>query len=216
MLIIFFFDSMRSFTIVSNAYLSQDTPAYFHSDYRGGGNYKIRGTIEHAIFTLKGERFGVADRDYADATDEIERILVEDIRLIAQAHNDKRFTVCVIPRSKVLPIHSVKRVFQRVIRRAVQQIEMVADGVYYITRIKDTYTTHKSSFDGGGNGPKPYPGITLDTCTIADDVAGRDILLIDDIYTRTVNIDEDAIQALLNRGAKSVVFYSIGCTISRF
>jgi hypothetical protein len=43
----------------------------------------------------------------------------------------------------------------------------------------------------------PYIGITNATCNISDDVIGKDILLIDDIYTKTVNIDEDAIQSLL-------------------
>ena len=44
---------------------------------------------------------------------------------------------------------------------------------------------------------------------------GKDILLIDDIYTKTVNIDEDAIQALLDNGARSVFFYAIGKTVSK-
>jgi len=38
-------------------------------------------------------------------------------------------------------------------------------------------------------------------------------LLIDDLYTRTVNIDEDAIQALLDKGAHSVAFYAVGRTV---
>ena len=62
-------------------------------------------------------------------------------------------------------------------------------------------------------GDMPYPGITKKTCDISEEVKGRDILLIDDLYTRTVNIDEDAIQALLDNGAESVVFYSIGYTM---
>jgi hypothetical protein len=37
--------------------------------------------------------------------------------------------------------------------------------------------------------------------------------LIDDVYTRTVNIDEDMVQALLSSGANSVTFYAIGKTI---
>lgn len=55
----------------------------------------------------------------------------------------------------------------------------------------------------------PYVGITHDTCNISEEVDGKDILLIDDIYTKDVNIDEDAIQALYDKGAKSVTFYSI-------
>ncbi|MCF6205161.1 MAG: hypothetical protein L3J59_16105 [Methylococcaceae bacterium] len=61
----------------------------------------------------------------------------------------------------------------------------------------------------------PYKGITNDTCHISDNVRGRTIILIDDIYTGGVNIDEDAIQALLDKGARSVYFYAIGKTARR-
>ena len=40
-------------------------------------------------------------------------------------------------------------------------------------------------------------------------------ILIDDLYTASVNIDEDAIQALFDNGARSVIFYSLGKTIRR-
>ena len=59
----------------------------------------------------------------------------------------------------------------------------------------------------------PYPGITKDTCSISNEVKNKNILLIDDIYTNNINIDEDAIQALLDKGAKSVIFYSVGKTV---
>jgi predicted amidophosphoribosyltransferase len=42
---------------------------------------------------------------------------------------------------------------------------------------------------------------------------GKDILLIDDVYTCSINIDEDAIQALYDNGANSVIFYAIGKTV---
>ena len=48
------------------------------------------------------------------------------------------------------------------------------------------------------------------TCDISADAAGKNILLIDDIYTPGVNIDEDAINALLNAGAKTLAFYAVG------
>ncbi len=67
----------------------------------------------------------------------------------------------------------------------------------------------------GGDGEMPYPGITKDTCIISENIRGKDILLIDDLYTKTINIDEDAIQALLDYGAKSVVFYAVGKTVTK-
>ena len=58
----------------------------------------------------------------------------------------------------------------------------------------------------------PYVGITKSTCDISNEVRGKDILLIDDIYTSGVYIDEDAIQALLDHGARDVYFYAVGKT----
>ena len=89
------------------------------------------------------------------------------------------------------------------------------DGTDYIVRHTDTRTTHMDKSGYGGNGNLPYPGITKDTCTISDKIIGKDILLIDDLYTESINIDEDAIQALLDCGAKSVTFYSLGKTIRK-
>ena len=65
----------------------------------------------------------------------------------------------------------------------------------------------------GGDGELPYAGITKDTCNISAGIRGKDILLIDDIYTKGVNIDEDAIQALLDNGARRVYFYAVGKTL---
>ena len=53
------------------------------------------------------------------------------------------------------------------------------------------------------------------TCSISNDVKDTNILLIDDLYTKTINIDEDAIQALLDKGASTVFFYAIGKTVKR-
>ena len=43
-------------------------------------------------------------------------------------------------------------------------------------------------------------------------VKGKVVILVDDIYTPKVNIDEDCAQALLDEGAKRVILYVIGRT----
>ncbi|MCB0541814.1 MAG: amidophosphoribosyltransferase, partial [Bacteroidetes bacterium] len=93
------------------------------------------------------------------------------------------------------------------------QLPGFIDGSEYIKRVKDTKTTHRARSGHGGNGDMPYPSITLDTCSFSLNVKGKDILLIDDLYTNSVNIDEDAIQALFDKGANSVIFYSIGAKL---
>lgn len=106
-------------------------------------------------------------------------------------------------------------VFKQAVTIVAKKLNSFSDGTGYIIRHTDTRTTHLDRSGYGGDGDLPYPGITKKTCTISDDVKGKDILLIDDLYTETVNIDEDAIQALLDNGANSVVFYSLGKTAPR-
>ena len=98
----------------------------------------------------------------------------------------------------------------------VQSLAGFNDGTHDIIRHTDTKTTHRARWGYGGDGRMPYAGITSDTCTLSDEIIGKDILLIDDLYTKTVNIDEDCLQALIDKGARSVYFYSIGKTLSRY
>ena len=205
---------MKQFTISANNYLSQNTNAYFHCDYMGGGRYKQQGTMEYAIFALKGEAWWCSLFDVINSKEVVGDAIKEGIASIVKQHPNKRFTVCAIPRSKAY-VDPAKMQLLNTIKEVVDSMPSVDNGVSYIQRVKNTYTTHKSSFDGGGDGPMPYPGLTIDTCIISNDVRGKDILLIDDIYTAGVNIDEDAIEALLKKGAKSVTFYSVGRTVSR-
>lgn len=206
---------MKQFTIESNNYLSQNIEAYYHCDYMGGGRYKMSGTMEYAIFALKGDAWWCSNKDIEVAKECIGEILAAEIAAIVELHKDKHFTVCATPRSKAFVAPSMKRLLYT-IQNVVDSMDFVDNGVEYIRRVKNTYTTHKRSFNGGGDGPEPYPGITIDTCAISDDVRGKDIILIDDIYTSGVNIDEDAIEALLQKGAKSVVFYAIGRTVKKY
>lgn len=41
---------------------------------------------------------------------------------------------------------------------------------------------------------------------------GKNIILIDDIYTECKGIDEDCIQFLLDYGARNVILYTLGMT----
>lgn len=207
---------MNRFEIKANGYLSRNICAFNHADYKGGGNWRIQGTIENLICTLKNDITPYPQSVLNDATAKLSSILSEDLPQILEATNSQMLRVCVIPRAKHEEYYSSN---QKLFRYTVQQIIKAQygfeDGTHDIIRHTDTKTTHLARRGNGGNGPTPYRGITNDTCTISNNVYGKDILLIDDLYTRTVNIDEDAVQALLDNGAKSVVFYSIGKTIFR-
>ncbi len=203
---------MKTFIIQSNDFLNKDILAFYHSDYYGGGRWKTLGTIENAICTLKNDITPYSDDIIIGAVTQIGRILNLDLPLIVQQIGITNLTVCIVPRAKV-NYRMDQLMFKSVVRHIVNKMDNLTDGINFIQRIKDTKTTHLSrGFSGGGEGSMPYPGITKETCSIAREVKGRNILLIDDLYTKTVNIDEDAIQALLDYGANAVFFYSIGHT----
>ena len=204
---------MNSFTIQSNEYLSKNIQAYYHQDYTTFGAEGNPDFINH----LKNQ-FG--DRDVPtlqSGVNELKKILEVDFPKIKNIYSNVNLTVCVIPRAKSESFYSEnQKLFKKVISVVVDKLSEFSNGTTYILRHTNTRTTHMNRSGYGGDGNMPYPGITKDTCKISDEVNGKDILLIDDIYTKTINIDEDSIQTLLDKGAKSVIFYSVAKTVSRY
>ena len=197
-------------------FISKPTDAFYHSDYQGR-NEKIRntiGTTENIICTLKNQ-FNDKSRDVLIlAMKNLITILQTDLPQILLKTGKDHLYICVIPRAKAQKNYSKNQLlFKSVIALCIKSLKGFSDGTNYIIRHTNTRTTHMDRSGHGGDGDLPYPGITNKTCTISQEVKGKDILLIDDLYTKSINIDEDAIQALLNHGANSVIFYSIGKTI---
>ena len=221
---------MKSFTIESGSswytnpqtntrrtgvFLRQSISAFYHSEYSGGGQWQVQGTIENIICTLKNDITPYASNVLQNAAQQLANILSTDLPLIHQQTGKTNLTICVIPRAKV-NYNPNQLLFKSTVSEVANKLTGFTDGTNYIVRRADTKTTHLSrGTSGGGNGKAPYPGITNETCSISEEVKGKDILLIDDLYTKSVNIDEDAIQALLDKGAKSVFFYAVGNTKPR-
>lgn len=147
------------------------------------------------------------------ATQDLYNVLQEDLPKVLRTLDLEELVVCVVPRSKAENVyHANQQLFRATTQSAVSQLRGFIDGTSYISRHTNTKTTHfRNPVPNYTNdGLEPYPGILKDTCEISPKVKGRDILLIDDIYTPEINIDEDAINALLKAGAKTVIFYAIG------
>lgn len=196
-------------------FLNEDTNAFYHSDYNSGGAWEIQHTLENMIWTLKNDVDPFPQR-LPSAQQQLSAIIRLDLPLILRQVRKNNLTVCVVPRSKAENYYRADQLlFRQVISNVVNEIQNFENGTNYIVRHTNTRTTHLDRNGEGGDGNLPYPGITKDTCTISEQVKDKDILLIDDLYTKTVNIDEDAIQALLDKGARSVTFYSIGKTVSK-
>jgi len=199
-------------------FLTKKVQAYYHDDYHGG-DPELRdttGTVESIITTLKNQFKDKSKEVLIQASKNMIAILNKDLPQILRATGLEELVVCAIPRSKAKNSYiPAQLLFKKAIEASVKNLGKFIDGTDYIVRHTDTRTTHMDKSGYGGEGNLPYPGITKDTCTISDKVRGKDILLIDDLYTASVNIDEDAIQALFDNGASSVIFYSLGKTIRR-
>lgn len=197
--------------------LKQDIVAFYHNDYQGGGNWRMPGTIENLICTFKNDITPYTEQILVNAARRLALILKKDMSKILRLSGKQNLRVCVIPRAKREDSYRKNQLYLRAtIQYVTKHLAGFVDGTQDIIRHTSTSTTHLARHGNGGGGELPYVGITKDTCSISDDVIGKDILLIDDIYTKTVNIDEDCIQALLDKGARSVVFYSIGKTVLKF
>ena len=199
---------MNNFTIYANEYLQQNIQGYYHTSYVRYGN---PGNPDY-LNDLKNTFNDFSKKKLDNATNQLYNILKTDLFQF-----NKSLTICVVPRSKAENTYSHNQLlFKKVVQHLIAELNF-KDGSNYIIRHTDTKTTHLAhsyrASQYAGNGSMPYPGITKDTCDIDTNVKGKNILLIDDIYTNGVNVDEDAIQALLDNGANLVIFYSVGKTV---
>lgn len=200
---------MIQFEIQANECLSRNTSAFYHVPYTGMRN---PGNPNY-LNDLKNTFNNFSENKLRAAVHELWIVLREDLPLIYQSLGFNVTTICVVPRAKAEDAyHPNQQLFRATVQAVIRQINGYVDGSSYIRRHTTTKTTHlRNPIPNYTNdGPMPYPGITAQTCEISPSVNGKNILLIDDIYTPGVNIDEDAINALLTVGARTVTFYAVG------
>lgn len=202
---------MKKFIINKNHFLQRDIEAYYHGEHRN-----FLDTEVGFINTLKNDRNIASDiisqfgYTIPKAKEKLYEILTKDLKKIAEIYSSVKLTIVVVPRAKRNECYTPNQLgFLLTIKKFVNENQDIFyDGTEYMLRVEDTETTHLTRKYNS-----VYPGITEKTCFISEEVRGKDILLLDDIYTPSVNIDEDAIQALINRGANTVIFYAVGKTV---
>lgn len=200
---------MNRFQIRANDYLQRDTCGFYHVPYTRMGN---PGNPNY-LNDLKNTFNSFSNSKLRSAVQELQSVLRDDLPQIVRSLGLKSIVVCVVPRAKAESNYQPnQRLFQTTVQTTIQQIQGLVDGTTYLRRHTNTRTTHlRNPIPNYNNdGADPYPGITEETCQISPRIRGEDILLVDDIYTPGVNIDEDAINAILKAGARSVTFYAIG------
>ena len=166
------------------------------------------------ILVLKNQYGDMSVDVLRSAKNQLKETLKRDIPKVVSELKLDDVVVCVVPRAKAEDEYeSDQKLFREAISEVVQELSLI-DGSKYIVRVISTYTTHMSKVTSYINeGEKPRRGLLKDTSDINEaGIRGRNVLLIDDVYTRGAGIDEDAALALLEKGAKSVTFYAIGFT----
>ena len=203
---------MYKFEIQSNEYLKNSMTGYYDRDMK---SYYVGG--ETPMHTLKNLKLDIGEQELLDAKDEMKSAIKKFLARFTFSDDDDKIYVCVVPRSKA-SFAEKQLYFKKAVQESVEEIGLpnhILDGTDFIRRIKDTKTTHISrelpGFDNVGS--KPYPGIAKDTCRFHFPIKGKQILLIDDIYTIGCNVDEDFIQTLYDLGASKVFFYAVGRTV---
>ncbi len=200
--------------IAKNEFLNISIMGYYNRDYIGYGKPGNPDFLNVLKNTFDKESMV----NLLAARDQVVEILKRDLPYVITEKNMRDCLVICVPRAKAHDSYSSEQLmFIEAVSMAAKFLENVNDGTNCIYRIKNTKTTHLRYASGIPNdGDDPYPGITKDTCFIdTTRIKGRKIILVDDIYTKTVNIDEDCIQALFDNGAAKVVFYSIAYTRSK-
>ena len=202
---------LKSYILLPNHFLKRKTQAYYHFDYMG----YLQPFNPDFINVLKNQDNSTDSKKLDRAQSELKEVITRDLAQI-RTTTALSLTVCVIPRAKAETVYTPQQLlFRSAIKDTIELLNNkyhlnLEDGTSYIIRHTSTRTTHLQDRDAEGD--RPYPNITCNTCTISEAVYGKNVLLIDDIYTSNVNIDEDAIQALYDNGACKVLFYSIAKT----
>lgn len=211
-------NSLQRHYLLPNIFLNRMIKAYYSLDYI---NFGAKNNPDF-INVLKNDFNKSSQDQIIEAGKTLSYQCMEPLQEIILKENID--VVCIVPRAKTASYYTNNQIqFKRVIRSVIKRIvdrnflsrlEYQEDFIERHTNTKTTHFHNKPEY--GGDGDMPYPGITKDTCHISSKVRGKNVLLIDDIYTKTINIDEDCIQALLDNGAKNVILYTVAKTIKKF
>lgn len=220
------YENIKGFTIYSNTYLNIETQAYFTLDYHGGQNEESTSFILH----MKNTFADYSPYTLKKAKEKAKKHLTTAIEEISNIERIQDCVMVAVPRAKAFNTYLPTQLYLiDAISEVAIETNYVTDGTRCIQRHTNTKTTHlardvgRKTLQGtiykgenANDGKVPYPGITQETCDIdSQKLVGKTIILVDDIYTKDCNIDEDCIQALYNVGVKKVVFYALARTVKR-
>jgi len=209
---------MKSFYLNTNKFLRKPTGGVYSLPYYGKG----RPRNPDFLYNLKNNFIKTRPRSehlLKKDKNKLMEVFREDLKKITKISKVNPLTVCVVPRAKAEGSYETNQlIFRETVGEILNEIPSLNNGIGFISRHTNTRTTHLKRREVGfvNDGDHPYPGIAKDTCHFDSRINGLDILLIDDIYTKPVNIAEDMVQSLYDSGAKSVLFYAVGYTVKKY
>lgn len=222
---------IRTAIIEPNDYLRKETSLVYNREYIGMYSHDP----DHPMFInhikndtltfdaqLRAEAEAELERYFQTTFENIEKELFSPITGSGALCGEKPL-VCLVPRAKKLEYYYPEQLgFSRVLNRVLKKLPFFESGIDVIERTSNTETSHARKFSPTFTKPildepciSRRPGFTKMSCRISSKVRGRAIILVDDIYTPGVNIDEDAIQALYDNGASIVTLYAVAKTVKR-
>ncbi|WP_410678359.1 hypothetical protein [Avibacterium paragallinarum] len=209
--------NLTRFTIKRNMILSKDIDAFYRFKYFGSRDSRTPKYINILKNDILDQSKAALCSAFVDLKNNLENEIYAIFDVLGWDYESGR-SICVVPRSKTINHYKDEQLlFLYTIKYVINSTSLAffygIDGTDFIIRVKNTRTTHLNKLGYGGDGRRPYKGISLDTCMFSNEIKGKNILLIDDIYTKTVNVIEDMVQALLDKGAKNVAVYTIGYTV---
>lgn len=211
---------LRKISLPINACLHRQADCYYVLDYLRYGEPDNPNFILTLKNTFNEKNIGELNQ----AKQRVKDILVRWAPAVMQDAGLTSCTMVCIPRAKALNTYTDRQCFLLAgVSEAARALPNVEDGTGAIVRTVNTRTTHlKKPTDrvtaGGGREPNdgdtPYAGITKATCRFDPSlIQRRSIILVDDIYTAGVNVDEDCVQALYDHGADKVVLFTLSRTV---
>lgn len=216
---------LRYIDLSVNQFLHRQTRCYFVLDYL---RYGTPGNPDF-ILTLKNTFNSEPNFKLERAQARVEQILTGWLPVVMQEENLSPCSIVCVPRAKGFYTYSNRQMcLLQGVHQATNTLAQsmnVTDATRAVFRTVNTKTTHfrkpvnrvtVNQEEEPNNGPEPYPGITKGTCNIdVKKISGKNILLVDDIYTYGVNVDEDCIQALYDAGASKVVLFTLSRTVPK-
>ena len=204
---------MQRHILSPNNFLRSQVTAYYDCPYLRfdpNNSESFANRVSDAIRSLKNQYNNKTDRELMRARAYIRTIATTDLKELLSKENLRDPVIVCVPRSKA-DFTEKQLFFHKAISEAAKAVG-VTDGTGYIKSTINTKTTHLANTRNGdmsGDGDMPYPGITNRTCKLNGYIYAKNVILVDDIYTRSVNIDEDCCQYLLDNRAESVILYTI-------